>query len=243
MIDEQTMTVIKSLANHSYGGRFAVFMCADDARAILASMNASFSAEAKPMDCGTCGAVGTMTTTKARCTLCGMFATPSQSIADTAGAKLDLQAFAEKVRDGIADYVADNMPDRKHSLSEIDLYVRKIEINAAMIASPAIDAAGASSGERAYVIAALVAAGHVSRSKVDEAFALARKHAPRPAAQDDLTAAVERTIETLNRQIDLIAERAPGQYLDKMPVVRSLHAHARRLTAAIAKETQDGPAQ
>lgn len=73
--------------------------------------------------------------------------TPAQSIADTAGAKLDLQAFAEKVRDGIADYVADNMPDRKHSLSEIDLYVRKIEINAAMIASPAIDAAGASSNE------------------------------------------------------------------------------------------------
>ncbi|MDR5824724.1 hypothetical protein [Caballeronia sp. LZ043] len=62
-------------------------------------------------------------------------------------------------------------------------------------------------------------------------------------ASGNLLDAVERTIETLNRQIALIAERAPGQYLDKMPVVRSLNAHARRLTAAIAKEKQDGAAQ
>lgn len=57
--------------------------------------------------------------------------------------KPDLQAFAEKVRDGIADYVADHMPDKKHSLAEIDLYIRRIEINADMVA-----AAGASN-ERA----------------------------------------------------------------------------------------------
>jgi hypothetical protein len=71
--------------------------------------------------------------------------------ADTAGAKPDMQAFAEKVRNGIADYVADNMPDRKHSLEEIDLYIRKIEINADMLAAtPAssVAAAGASN-ERA----------------------------------------------------------------------------------------------
>jgi hypothetical protein len=72
--------------------------------------------------------------------------------ADTAGAKPDMQAFAEKVRNGMADYVADNMPDRKHSLEEIDLYIRKIEINADMLAatpaSSVADAAGANIHER-----------------------------------------------------------------------------------------------
>lgn len=48
-----------------------------------------------------------------------------------------MQAFADKVRDGIADYIADNMADRKHSLAEIDTYIRAIEINADRLAPTA----------------------------------------------------------------------------------------------------------
>lgn len=49
-------------------------------------------AETAVANCATCGAVGTVTSTKARCTLCGMFA-------DTAGAKpVTLSAEQEKER-------------------------------------------------------------------------------------------------------------------------------------------------
>jgi hypothetical protein len=53
-----------------------------------------------------------------------------------------------------------------------------------------------------------------------------------------LTEAVDLTIKTLERQLDLIDERAPGNYLDKMPVIRSLSAHKKRLERAVeqAKE-------
>lgn len=48
-----------------------------------------------------------------------------------------------------------------------------------------------------------------------------------------LTDAVHLTIETIIRQLDLIAERAPDKYLDKTPVVRSLTAHKNRLEKAL----------
>ena len=51
-----------------------------------------------------------------------------------------------------------------------------------------------------------------------------------------LTEAVHLTISTLTRQLDLIAERAPGEYLDKTPIVRSLVAHKNRLEKAVKKE-------
>jgi hypothetical protein len=50
-----------------------------------------------------------------------------------------------------------------------------------------------------------------------------------------LMEAVELTIDTLARQLDLIAERAPGKFLDKVPVVRSLTAHKQRLERAAAE--------
>lgn len=57
----------------------------------------------------------------------------------------------------------------------------------------------------------------------------------KPAAHtpEGLHAAVERTIGTIERQLALIAERAPGTMLDKQPVVRSLSAHKRRLKQAL----------
>ncbi|VWD60684.1 hypothetical protein BLA18628_07169 [Burkholderia aenigmatica] len=51
---------------------------------------------------------------------------------------------------------------------------------------------------------------------------------------DALTEAVTHTIDTISRQLDLIAERAPGNFLDKVPVVRSLTAHKKRLEKALA---------
>ncbi|MDW3683898.1 hypothetical protein RA280_19550 [Cupriavidus sp. CV2] len=59
--------------------------------------------------------------------------------------------------------------------------------------------------------------------------------APAPSASPaSLAEAVERTIEVIERQLDLIGERAPGEMLDKRPVVQSLQAHVKRLRAAIA---------
>jgi hypothetical protein len=48
-----------------------------------------------------------------------------------------------------------------------------------------------------------------------------------------LADAVQLTISTITRQLDLIAERAPGNYLDKTPIVRSLTAHKNRLEKAL----------
>lgn len=64
--------------------------------------------------------------------------------------------------------------------------------------------------------------------------------AAEPVANDTLREAhlmeaVELTIDTLARQLDLIAERAPGKFLDKVPVVRSLTAHKQRLERAVAE--------
>ncbi|WP_192903333.1 hypothetical protein [Burkholderia thailandensis] len=55
---------------------------------------------------------------------------------------------------------------------------------------------------------------------------------------DALTEAVTHTIDTIGRQLDLIAERAPGNFLDKVPVVRSLTAHKKRLEKALATAEQ-----
>lgn len=53
-----------------------------------------------------------------------------------------------------------------------------------------------------------------------------------------LTETVTHTIDTIGRQLDLIAERAPGNFLDKVPVVRSLTAHKKRLEKALASVEQ-----
>ena len=74
-------------------------------------------------------------------------------------------------------------------------------------------------------------------------------HPPKSAApigdvqQDDaLAEVVKHTIETIGRQLDLIAERAPGNYLDKIPVCRSLTQHKIRLERALSapRERQGG---
>ncbi len=51
---------------------------------------------------------------------------------------------------------------------------------------------------------------------------------------DALKEAVTRTIDTIRRQLELIFERAPGNFLDKVPVVQSLTAHKHRLEKALA---------
>jgi hypothetical protein len=55
-----------------------------------------------------------------------------------------------------------------------------------------------------------------------------------PDADGTLQEVVARTVEVIERQLALIGERAPGEYLDKRPVVQSLQAHVRRLRAALA---------
>lgn len=57
-----------------------------------------------------------------------------------------------------------------------------------------------------------------------------------------LAEVVEHTIDTLARQLDLIADRAPGAFLDKIPVVRSLTAHKQRLERALAQRNASFPA-
>ncbi|WP_407971412.1 hypothetical protein ACJ51O_07885 [Burkholderia pyrrocinia] len=59
---------------------------------------------------------------------------------------------------------------------------------------------------------------------------------------DALTEAVARTIETIKRQLDLITECAPGDFLDKRPIVQSLDAHVRRLERALAASPVEQPA-
>lgn len=53
-------------------------------------------------------------------------------------------------------------------------------------------------------------------------------------AEGALREAVERTIDVIERQLSLIGERAPGDYLDKRPVTQSLRAHIYRLSNALA---------
>lgn len=59
---------------------------------------------------------------------------------------------------------------------------------------------------------------------------------------DALTEAVTHTIETIKRQLDLIADRAPSNFLDKRSVVQSLTAHVRRLEKALAASPVEQPA-
>jgi hypothetical protein len=54
------------------------------------------------------------------------------------------------------------------------------------------------------------------------------------AEPDELLEVVKHTIATIGRQLDLIAERAPGKYLDKGPVWRSLTQHKIRLERAVS---------
>jgi hypothetical protein len=61
---------------------------------------------------------------------------------------------------------------------------------------------------------------------------------PVARAPEGLRETVERTIEVIERQLDLIAERAPGDFLDKRPVVQSLGAHKRRLEQALEDAPQ-----
>lgn len=69
-----------------------------------------------------------------------------------------------------------------------------------------------------------------------------RASLPLPGAQEAVAQAtqaaletLERTYQTITRQLDLIAERAPGTFLDKQPVVNTLRMHQKRAeTAAIA---------
>jgi len=46
---------------------------------------------------------------------------------------IDMQQFANAVRDGIADHLADTLPDRKHALHEIESAVRSVEIRADLV--------------------------------------------------------------------------------------------------------------
>jgi hypothetical protein len=78
---------------------------------------------------------------------------------------------------------------------------------------------------------AIIAAGERLRA----ALAPAQAHAEEVQWEAHLAEIVEHTIETLARQLDLIAERAPGAFLDKVPVVRSLTAHKQRLERALAE--------
>lgn len=55
---------------------------------------------------------------------------------------------------------------------------------------------------------------------------------PVAAAAQSALETLERTHQSLARQIDLIAERAPGNFLDKRPVVSTLTMHQRRTEAA-----------
>ena len=55
---------------------------------------------------------------------------------------------------------------------------------------------------------------------------------------DALTEAVTLTIDTIDRQLDLIAARAPGTLLDKQLVMQSLTAHKRRLEKALSAVEQ-----
>lgn len=57
---------------------------------------------------------------------------------------------------------------------------------------------------------------------------------PVAAAAQSALETLERTHQSLARQLDLIAERAPGNFLDKRPVVSTLTMHQKRTEAAAA---------
>jgi len=53
-------------------------------------------------------------------------------------------------------------------------------------------------------------------------------------ANDALIDAVRHTIETIRHQLELIEDRAKGDFLDKRPVVQSLMHHKIRLEKALS---------
>jgi len=72
-----------------------------------------------------------------------------------------------------------------------------------------------------------------ARKTVSDALMLhvAAKESVATAAQLALET-LERTHKSLERQLELIADRAPGSYLDKRPVVNTLTMHQKRTEAA-----------
>lgn len=110
---------------------------------------ASAPAIADTANCATCGAVGTVTSTKARCTLCGMFA-------DTAGAK---PVSTEQERERFESAWRAEYPMHSRNCFMRSHFVPNGYVNTrvndgwlmwqarAALASPAIDAAGASEGQ------------------------------------------------------------------------------------------------
>lgn len=54
--------------------------------------------------------------------------------------------------------------------------------------------------------------------------------------------ALKHISSAIERQLELIAERAPGQFLDKRPVVQALRSHAQKANAAIATAKTAQPA-
>lgn len=70
----------------------------------------------------------------------------------------DVQRFADAVKNGIADHLADSLPDRKHALEEIEAAVRSVEIRADMLsqrlgfAAPASQAVTAPGDETAGAV-------------------------------------------------------------------------------------------
>lgn len=60
--------------------------------------------------------------------------------------------------------------------------------------------------------------------------------------EKQLLEALEHISGAIERQLELIAERAPGQFLDKRPVVQALRSHAQKANAAIATAKTAQPA-
>ncbi len=70
-----------------------------------------------------------------------------------------------------------------------------------------------------------------------EDLAAFRANAPAQSDVQRLREALRITRDTIDRQLEVIASRAPGNYLDKLPVVSSLKAHRARCDAALAAST------
>ena len=49
--------------------------------------------------------------------------------------QVPMQSFADRVKNGIADYISDNMPMRRYDLAEIDALIRSVEIRADRVAA------------------------------------------------------------------------------------------------------------
>lgn len=158
-----------------------------------------------------------------------------ESTAENARQKVYLATPQSQVESGAAKALqtAVNALHYSHDLDEGTRKVRELLADARRAPQSQGEKAVASARERAYVIAMLVAAGHVSQSKVDEAFALARKHlarndAPRPAAQDDARDAeryrwVKENAEVIFKQSRGFVSSLSGRLIfSSMPAVSEL---------------------